>query len=230
MLFPDKLFTYRESVLSKFPAVLDVIKTQPIKVKDLYMAVNKDVSGTAANNSIGKSTFLLIIDYCFGGETYSKSDIRNHVGDHTICFAFEFDKKKYYFSRTVSQKKIVNICNSNYQQLKTIKLDDFKEFLYKQYCPEVEDATFRELVGRFFRIAGKKNDTINNPLNEGAPSMEPAVVALEKLFGLYRYVGALRKQLKESEDKKKVYAQARKLQLVPYAITKKNNTRIMLQK
>lgn len=47
MLFPDKLFTYRESVLSKFPAVLDVIKTQPIKVKDLYMAVNKDVSGTA---------------------------------------------------------------------------------------------------------------------------------------------------------------------------------------
>lgn len=47
MLFPDKLFTYRESVLSKFPAVLDVIKTHPIKVKDLYMAVNKDVSGTA---------------------------------------------------------------------------------------------------------------------------------------------------------------------------------------
>lgn len=47
MLFPDKLFTYRESVLSKFPVVLDVIKTHPIKVKDLYMAVNKDVSGTA---------------------------------------------------------------------------------------------------------------------------------------------------------------------------------------
>lgn len=51
--------------------------------------------------------------------------------------------------------------------------------------------------------------------------MEPAVVALEKLFGLYRYVGALRKRLKESEDKKKAYAQARKLQLVPHAITRK---------
>lgn len=47
MLFPDKLFTYSESVISKFPAVLDVIKIQPIKVKELYVAVNKDVSGTA---------------------------------------------------------------------------------------------------------------------------------------------------------------------------------------
>lgn len=186
-----------------------------------HPGLNTVLGGAAANNSIGKSTFLLIIDYCFGGETYGKSDIKNHVGDHTICFAFEFDGKKYYFSRTVSQKKIVNVCDSNYQMLETMKLDDFKNFLYEHYCPEVEDATFREVTGRFFRIAGKKNDTINNPLNEGSPSMEPAVVALEKLFGLYRYVGALRKQLKESEDKKKAYAQARKLQLVPHAITRK---------
>lgn len=48
MLFPDKLFTYSESVISKFPAVLDVIKIQPIKVKDLYVAVNKDVSGSSS--------------------------------------------------------------------------------------------------------------------------------------------------------------------------------------
>lgn len=47
MLFPDKLFTYSESVISKFPAILDEIKIQPIKVKDLYVAVNKKVSGTA---------------------------------------------------------------------------------------------------------------------------------------------------------------------------------------
>jgi hypothetical protein len=47
MLFPDKLFTYSESVISKFPAVLDVIKKQPIKVEDLYISVNKYVSGTA---------------------------------------------------------------------------------------------------------------------------------------------------------------------------------------
>ena len=96
-----------------------------------HPCLNTVLGGSAANNSIGKSTFLLIIDYCFGGETYGKSDINNHVGDHTICFAFEYDGKKYYFSRTVSQKKIVNVCDSNYQMLETMKLDDFKNFLYK---------------------------------------------------------------------------------------------------
>lgn len=186
-----------------------------------HSGLNTILGGAAANNSIGKSTFLLIIDYCFGGETYGKSDIKNQIGDHTIYFAFKFDEKKYYFSRTVSQNRIVNICNSNYQQLKIMKLDDFKKFLLEHYCPDVEEATFREITGRFFRIAGKKNDTINNPLNGGAPSMEAAIVALEKLFGLYKYVGVLKNQLKKAEDKKKAYAQARKLQLVPYAITRK---------
>lgn len=183
--------------------------------------LNTILGGAAANNSIGKSTFLLIVDYCFGGETYGRSDIKNHVGDHTICFAFEFEGKRYYFSRTVSEKNIVRVCDSNYHQTETMKIDDFRQFLYEHYCPDVKYATFREIIGRFFRISGKGNDTINNPLNEGSPKMEPAIVALEKLFGLYEYVGILRKQLKESEDKKKTYAQARKLQLVPYSITSK---------
>ena len=183
--------------------------------------LNTILGGAAANNSIGKSTFLLIVDYCFGGETYGRSDIKNHVGDHTICFAFEFEGKRYYFSRTVSEKNIVRVCDSNYHQTETMKIDDFRQFLYEHYCPDVKYATFREIIGRFFRISGKGNDTINNPLNEGSPKMEPAIVALEKLFGLYEYVGELRMQLKESEDKKKIYAQARKLQLVPYYITSK---------
>ena len=186
-----------------------------------HAGLNTILGGAAANNSIGKSTFLLIIDYCFGGETYGKSDVKNHIGDHTICFAFQFEGKKHYFSRTISQKNIVNICDSDYQQLETMKIEDFRNFLFEHYCPNVEGAKFREIIGRFFRIAGKKNDTINNPLNDASPQMEPAIIALEKLFGLYSYVGDLRKQLKELEEKKKTYSQARKFQLVPHSITKK---------
>lgn len=193
---------------------------KPRETIEFNKGLNTVLGGAAANNSIGKSTFLLVIDYCFGGETYSKADIKNHVGDHTICFAFEFDRKKYYFSRTVSKPKIVDICDAEYRPLEPMKLEDFRRFLYEHYCPEVEEAKFREIVGRFFRIAGKKNDTINNPLNDGAPSKELAVVALEKLFGLYKYVGTLRDQLKESEGKKKAFAQARKYQLVPHSITR----------
>lgn len=194
---------------------------KPREIIKFKQGLNTVLGGAAANNSIGKSTFLLIIDYCFGGETYGKSDVKNHVGDHTICFAFEFDGKKHYFSRTVSKPKVVDVCNSEYRPLKSMKLDDFRAFLYEHYCPDVEDAKFREIISRFFRIAGKKNDTVNNPLNDAAPQMEPAVVALEKLFGLYKYVGTLRNQLKESEEKKKAFAQARKFQLVPYSITRK---------
>lgn len=192
---------------------------KPRETIKFHQGLNTILGGAAANNSIGKSTFLLIIDYCFGGETYGKSDIKNHVGDHTICFAFEFDGKKHYFSRTVSKPKIVDICNSEYHPLESIKLDDFKIILYEHYCPNVEGAKFREIISRFFRISGKKNDTINNPLNDTVPQMEPAIVALEKLFGLYNYVSTLRAQLEESEGKKKAFAQARKFQLVPHSIT-----------
>ena len=44
------------------------------------------------SNSIGKSTMLLIIDYVFGGDTYAKSDVIDHIGQHEICFCFEFGK------------------------------------------------------------------------------------------------------------------------------------------
>ena len=48
------------------------------------------VLGTnAGDNSIGKSTLMLIIDFVFGGHTYSDAtDVLNNVGEHNICFKF----------------------------------------------------------------------------------------------------------------------------------------------
>ena len=49
------------------------------------------------DNSIGKSTFMLIIDYAFGGSTYAKAtDILKNIGSHNIYFKFVFQKKEYY--------------------------------------------------------------------------------------------------------------------------------------
>ena len=50
------------------------------------------VLGTnTADNSIGKSTFMLVVDFVFGGSTYAKStDILNNVDPHNICFKFEY--------------------------------------------------------------------------------------------------------------------------------------------
>ncbi len=45
MLFPDKLSTFEESVISKFTLVLDIIKEKPVAVIDLYNVVNKKMTG-----------------------------------------------------------------------------------------------------------------------------------------------------------------------------------------
>lgn len=39
MLFPNKLCSYNDSILSKFPSVLKVVKKEPISVLDLYHEV-----------------------------------------------------------------------------------------------------------------------------------------------------------------------------------------------
>ena len=53
------------------------------------------VLGTnTGDNSIGKSTFLLIVDYVFGGSTYAgATDIIENVGPHDIYFSFVFITK-----------------------------------------------------------------------------------------------------------------------------------------
>lgn len=45
MLLPNKLFSYNESTLSKFPVVLKELQKQPMTVRDLYGKVIKDLSG-----------------------------------------------------------------------------------------------------------------------------------------------------------------------------------------
>lgn len=59
------------------------------------------VLGTnAGDNSIGKSTFLLIVDYVFGGSTYAgTTDIIENVGSHDIYFSFIFGEEIFKFCR-----------------------------------------------------------------------------------------------------------------------------------
>ena len=60
------------------------------------------VLGTnTGDNSIGKSTFLLIVDYVFGGSTYAgATDIIENVGPHDIYFSFVLVKKLSNFAGT----------------------------------------------------------------------------------------------------------------------------------
>lgn len=52
------------------------------------------VLGTnTGDNSIGKSTFMLIVDFAFGGTKYAgSSDILDNIGPHDIFFKFVFSQ------------------------------------------------------------------------------------------------------------------------------------------
>lgn len=45
MLLPDKLFSYNESTLSKFPLVLKELRKQPMGVHELYQKVISSMDG-----------------------------------------------------------------------------------------------------------------------------------------------------------------------------------------
>ena len=64
--------------------------------------LNTVLGSASGSNSIGKSTFLMIIDFVFGGNDYAEKtfDVLANVGPHTIQFCFEFDGQQYYFSRS----------------------------------------------------------------------------------------------------------------------------------
>ena len=103
-------------------------------------------------NSIGKSTFLLIVDFAFGGNDYPQkaTDVLRNIKDHRIDFIFEFNNTRYYFSRSTDTFQTVACCNSNFEEQNTINIDDFRDWLAQQYGINQEGLTFRNAVSRFF--------------------------------------------------------------------------------
>ena len=75
------------------------------KVRDpiqFERGLNTIIGASRASNSIGKSTFLMIIDFAFGGRDYVtlNNDVERNVEIHEIKFTFQFGERKYYFSRS----------------------------------------------------------------------------------------------------------------------------------
>ena len=127
---------------------------KPIRFHAGLNAVLGDDNGS---NSIGKSTFLMILDFVFGGTDYVKKcvDVQENVKEHTICFAFDFDGQNYYFSRnTVDYNKVVQ-CDSEYQALpdgEPLSLQKYGEFLCEKYGLSAEGITWRGAIARFIRV------------------------------------------------------------------------------
>lgn len=181
---------------------------EPIRFHAGLNAVLGDDNGS---NSIGKSTFLMILDFVFGGSDYVKkcTDVQENVSGHTINFAFEFDRQKYYFSRNTIEYKKVIPCDAGYKPLENytpITIQQYWEFLCEHYGLTAEGITWRSAVGRFIRVY--KRDTLDEERPLRSSKDEKTADAIKnymRLFDKYAAVEAQIKQAAEAEDEKEAF-------------------------
>lgn len=120
----------------------------------LREGLNTVLGDKAAQNSIGKSTFLLVVDFCFGGDDYINPKIckaKEKLHSHTINFAFKFGNKIDYFCRSTKTPSEIGICDSEYKVQRIQTLKEFKDYLLEAYGITTPSISFREMVGRFLR-------------------------------------------------------------------------------
>lgn len=162
--------------------------------------LNTVLGSAGGSNAIGKSTFLWIIDYVFGGEIYYSltDDIKKEIGSHIIYFTFEFDEQPYYFYRSTDDPKNVYRSDEEGHFITKLSLEDFRKFLFQEYKIELPSLTFSEITERFFRIYGRENTLEKYPLLvKPREQDEKAVDFLLKLFGHYRILASIRSMEEE---------------------------------
>ena len=157
--------------------------------------LNTVLGSAGGRNAIGKSTFLWIIDYVFGGESYYSltDDIKKEIGPHTIYFTFEFEGQPYYFYRSTDDPKSVYRIDKERHFITKLTLDEFRRFLFQEYKIGLPALTFSEITERFFRIYGRENTLEKYPLLvKPREQDEKAVDFLLKLFGHYKILASIK--------------------------------------
>lgn len=177
-----------------------------------HVGLNTVIGDDNGSNSVGKSIFLMILDFVFGGKDYVNKclDVQENVGEHTINFTFVFDGKPYHFSRSNIDYKHVFRCNENYEPLSEdskMTLDQYCAFLAEKYGTQVEeDLTWRGVVSRFIRVW--KRDTLDEERPLRAAKDEKAEYAIKRymqLYGKYASVEAQIKQAKAAEEERDAF-------------------------
>ena len=220
-----------------------------------HAGLNAVLGTQTRSNSIGKSTFLMIIDYVFGGIDYLDSDAHIFVGEHEIYFTFRFGDTMHRFCRKTIEKDVVYLCENcswaeeearlerirlNEEKAKdapallehdlnpyvltdeTLKVDEYCKFLFNEYRIESENISFRNIVGRYFRVYGRPNHDEHQPLhNTPREKDSEAITALQRLFGETQQIKDLKANEKEKAEEKKAYKAAQKYHLVRHITTKK---------
>ena len=188
---------------------------------EFHMGLNTVLGDDKASNSIGKSTLLMIIDFCFGGDDYvdKEKDTIKKVGEHTICFEFVFGGESKYFRRTTDNKGIVEVCDANYSPIKTITNDAFKAGLLKYYQLENgEKLSLRDWVSPFFRIYNRRTHNELRPINAHVrESDNSGIINLLKMYGTYSPLEHLDEDYQQAKDMKREFDNLKRFKVAPIA-------------
>lgn len=171
-----------------------------------------------ATNSIGKSSFLMIVDFAYGGDSLIEhnKDIVAELGHHDYYITFLLDVSKTRFCRGTSRPELVYPCAEDGSLGDPISVNEYKAWLTIELKLKEHDATFRSLVSLFSRIWGKPNLDVHHPLHSvPAQSARECVDTLIKIFNLYKPIAELVRELKEIESEQSDLRRAFKRRIVP---------------
>lgn len=138
------------------------------------------------NNAIGKSTFLWIIDFIFGGDRYVKiaQDVRKHIDrDLTVYFTFDVDERLRYFYRKPEEPQKVFECTPEWKTIiDDMTIEQYETFLRNAYRLDLPGLTVPGLTDHFFRIYSKGNVDERKPIKGAKDTHDTAVDFLLVLF------------------------------------------------
>lgn len=165
---------------------------------DIKPGLNTILGSSDGSNAIGKTTFLWIIDYIFGGQYYNKlmPGIQQHTGPQVIYFTFRFGEETRYFYRNTDDPDKVYSCDADGHMIEGMTLKDYNSYLRESYKLDNVGVNFPGIINHFFRIYGGKNTNELKPMIGRAESEKKSVDFLLQLFGY----GTLLSQISRMEE------------------------------
>lgn len=188
------------------------------KTVRFHKGLNVVLGDNIASNSIGKSTFLMIIDFVFGGKSYieKNSDVVSNISEHDFNYCFEFDGKLHYFKRGTENYRTVFICDKDYNPIDSLEIDKYIQMLKDFYKIRLEDISFRTIVSLFSRIWQKGNFDVKKPLHEVSTQKNQDVINnLIKLFNRYARIKKLETEIKLLNESQDAMRKAEKYNHIP---------------
>lgn len=182
-----------------------------------HKGLNVVLGDQKAENSIGKTTFLLAIDFALGGDQYvhGSDNMLQMVGDHEICSTYEFDGVERSYLRSTAVPGTVWKCDRKYNKLSPMDVADFKDELGALFGMDGLGDKFGTLMSPFMRIFGLPHDTVWRPLQAFASeSAEKQLRRLLMLYGRYLPVAELEEKYDDAKSKASALNQAREYRYV----------------